>query len=80
MVRIKLISEELRLKYPNSKQCNDKDCKFTDRDHEVFMAHEQRVKEAERKGMIRTMYNMNYPEPDTKFFLWFNGKEWIELK
>ncbi len=74
-----MISEKLRLKYPDSRQCTNKDCKFTERDHEVFMAHEQKVKDAERNGTIRVMYHMNYPEQDTKFFMWFNGKEWVEL-
>ena len=72
-------SDELRKKYPNAKHCNDPKCEFTERDHEACMAYAQNDYEMAKKGMIKTMYRMNYPEPDTKFFMFYDGKKWVEL-
>lgn len=73
---------ELRKMFPDAKFCDSPTCEFEDIDHAIYMEYEQKIKDAERKGMIRIMYRMNKEDDNfisTKLFHWFNGKKWIEL-
>ena len=72
--------EQLKAMFPLADVCTDNTCVMDDLDHGIFMEYEHDRVMAEKKGMIRVMYNIiDVDLKSTKTFHWYDGEDWVEL-